>query len=88
MSYEQVSIKQIPNKAVFSHREAARFLGESPRTFTKTVKAQGIPVFWHGNRKAYRIEDLEVSRSHLRKYNYTRESPDGRRKRECKKVEG
>lgn len=81
-------IHQIPDKVLFSHREAARFVGQSPRTFIKTVKDRGIPVYWEGNRKVYKLNDLEDYVSSLRKYNYTCESPGGRRKRECKKMAG
>ena len=88
MGQEQLSIRRIPEKAVFSRREAARFLGMSPRTFDKKAGPQGIPVYWQGNRKVFQIEDLEVYRSHLKKYTCTRESPNGRRKRECKKMAG
>ena len=83
-----VLVFKVPDKAVFSHREAARFVGQSPNTFTRTAREHKIPVYRRRGRKVYKLNDLEEYISSLPSYNRTCESLEERRSSECKKMAG
>lgn len=63
-----VAIYQVPQQAVFSLKEAARYLGTSPDTLRGDSDEGKVPSYVFHGRRVFLIEELDRYRNSLPKY--------------------
>ncbi len=77
-----------PDKVLFSHTEAARYIGVHPNTLTKIVKDKQIKAYRRGPYKVYKIKELDSYINALPEYDEMGKGRLERRADECKKMVG
>lgn len=64
-----IALIQVPNKRLFSRREAAGYLGMHPDTLDTEIRAGRIRAYVNGGKLKLRLEDLEDYVESLQAYN-------------------
>ena len=73
---KQIALIQVPNKALFSLKAAAQYLGISAKTLREHTGEGRIDCYDFRGRRTYKWEDLERLREELRKWqNPARQTP-------------